>query len=447
MFEHIVIKTGKGNRVRSRCPSRGPKALAAVLALVCTNASGAGFQLLEQNASGLGIAYAGQAAWAHDSSTIFFNPAGMTALPGRNAVGALHFIRPSVEFTNTGSSNANPLLPLGGTGGDGGGWAAVPNLYYSWQVNPTISVGVGVNAPFGLKTEYDPDWVGRFHAIKSELKTVNVNPSLALKVSDSLSIGAGVNFQRADATLTNAVNFGALGSGVATVKGDDTAWGWNAGVLWSFNGGNTRIGAAYRSSMGYKIDGWAAFTNRPAALAAAVPDGPITADVRLPATASLSLFHKPNPKWDLLADVSWTGWSTIKTVNIVRTNGVLLSTTPLEWKDSWRVAAGANYHYNEAWTMRVGVAYDQSPVPDADRTPRIPDSDRTWLALGAQYRMSKNLAFDAGYAYLFVKDGPSNLCTAAQAAANPPACAGKNNLVGTYENDVNILSMQVRYSY
>jgi long-chain fatty acid transport protein len=417
-----------------------------VLAALCGEAAGSGFQLLEQNASGLGNAYAGQAASAQDSSTIFFNPAGMTQLPGRNAVGAVHFIKPSIEFSNSGSSSANPLLPLGGNGGNGADWAAVPNLYYSWQVNPQVFVGLGVTAPFGLKTDYDPTWVGRFHAIHSELRTVNVNPTVALKVSDSLSIGAGVNFQRADATLSNAVNFGALGEGIATVKGDDTTWGWNAGVMYS-PGPDTRIGVAYRSSMGYKIDGWASFAGRPAALAGAVPDGPITADVRLPATASLSLFHRLNPKWDLLADVSWTGWSTIKAINIVRTNGQLLSTTPLEWRDSWRYSVGANYHASNAWTLRFGVAYDQSPVTDAERTPRVPDTDRTWVAIGAQYRMSKQLALDAGYAHLFVKDSSSDLCNAAQAAVHPAACAGRNNLVGTYENDVNILSLQLRYTY
>jgi long-chain fatty acid transport protein len=420
--------------------------VAAVLATLADEAAGSGFQLLEQNASGLGNAYAGQAASAQDASTLFFNPAGMTMLPGRNAVGALHLIKPSVEFTNTGSSSANPLLPLGGNGGDAGGWAAVPNLYYSSQLSPNLFLGIGVTAPFGLKTEYDPDWVGRFHAIKSAVKTVNVNPSVALKVSDTLSIGAGVNYQRADAELSNAVNFGALGEGVATVKGHDTAWGWNAGVMLSL-GPDTRIGASYRSSMGYKIDADVKFTNRPAALAAQLPDGPVTADARFPAMASLSLFHRLNPRWDLLADVSWTGWSSLKTLNISRVNGLLLSTTPLEWKDTWRVSAGANHHYNSEWTFRFGVSYDQSPVPDADRSPRVPDNDRTWLALGAQYRMSKQLAVDAGYAYIFVKDSSSNLCNAAQAAANPPACAGKNNLVGTYENDINILSVQLRYTY
>ena len=322
----------------------------------------------------------------------------------------------------------------------------VPNLYYSWQVNPRVFVGIGVNPPFGLTTEYDADWAGRFHAIKSEVKTVNINPSVALKVSDMLSVGAGVNYQRADAELSNAANFGALGEGTATVKGHDTTWGWNAGVMLSL-GPDTRIGAAYRSSMGYKIDADVTFANRPAALAALVPDGPVTADVRFPATASLSVFHRLTPQWDVLGDLSWTGWSTLKTLNIVRPNGALLTTLPLEWKDTWRISAGANYHYNSDWTFRFGISYDQSPVPDADRSPRVPDNDRTWLALGAQYRMSKQLAIDAGYAYIFVKDSSINLCNAAQAAANPPACAGKNNLVGTYENDINILSVQLRYAY
>jgi long-chain fatty acid transport protein len=432
--------------VRSQSRSRASSAVAALLTAFCGEASASGFQLLEQNASGLGNAYAGQAASAQDASTIFFNPAGMALLPGRNAVGAVNFIKPSMEFTNTGSSTANPLLPLGGDGGNAGSLAVVPNLYYSWQVNPQVFVGVGVNAPFGLKTEYDADWVGRFHAIKSEVKTVNINPSVALKVSDMLSVGAGVNYQRADAELSNAVNFGALGAGTATVKGHDTAWGWNAGVMLSL-GPDTRIGAAYRSSMGYKIDADVRFANRPAALAAQVPDGPVTADARFPETASLSLFHRLTPRWELLGDVSWTGWSTLKTLNIVRPNGALLSTTPLEWKDTWRVSAGANYHYNSDWTLRFGMSYDQSPVPDADRSPRVPDSDRTWVTLGAQYRMSKQLAIDAGYAYIFVKDSSVNLCNGAQAAANPAACAGKNNLVGTYENDINLLSVQLRYAY
>jgi long-chain fatty acid transport protein len=436
----------------------------AALAGISGGAAASAFQLMEQNASGLGNAYAGQSASAQDASTIFFNPAGMTKLPGKNAVGAINAIKPGAEFTNT-SSTLAPLQPsLGGNGGDAGDWALVPNTYFSWQLTPQLFVGFGLNAPYGLKTEYDPSWAGRFHAIESEVKTINVNPSVAYKVSDTLSIGAGINWQRADATLSNAVNysaaaFGAGGAGllaaiggpgvegVGTVKGHDDTWGYNFGVMFDLSP-STRIGAAYRSAMNYTIKGDATFTSRPALLAGGIPDGPVTADVKLPATASIAVFHRLNPKWDVLADLSWTGWDSIQTLNIVRTSGPLLTTTPLNWSDTWRVGVGANYHHDGAWTFRFGVAYDESPVPDADRTPRIPDQDRTWLAVGAQFRVSKQLAIDVGYTHIFVKEASVNLCNAAQAASNPRACAGKNNLVGSYDdNKVDIISAQVRYAF
>jgi long-chain fatty acid transport protein len=437
--------------------------VAAALAAMASGASGAGFQLMEQNASGLGNAYAGQGASAQDASTIFFNPAGMTYLPGKNVVGAINAIRPSSKFSNTTSTLAPLQTSLGGNGGDAGDWAFVPNAYFSWQLNPQLFVGLGLNAPFGLKTEYDAAWVGRFHAIESELKTININPSIAFRVNSVVSVGAGVSYQKADATLTNAVNYsaaafgaggaallGAIGGagqeGVAKVQGDDWAWGYNFGAMFDVSPG-TRLGVAYRSSTSYKISGTVAFSNRPALLAGGLPDGPVTADITLPAIASVNLFHKINPQWELLADLSWTEWSRLKTLNIVRSTGALLATTPLNWRDTWRVGVGANYNINNAWTLRVGTAYDQSPVPDADRTPRIPDQDRVWLAIGAQYRLSKQAAIDFGYAHLFVKDGSVNLCNAAQAAANPAACAGKNNLVGNFQNDVNILSAQLRYTF
>src|SRR5262245_23869614 len=228
-------------------------------------AQAGGFALIEQNASGMGNAYAGQAASAQDASTIFFNPAGMTQLPGRQAVVAGHLIRPSSEFNNTGSTTAFTLapppapagaaFPLGGNGGDAGDWAFVPNAYLSWQLAPAWFAGVGLNVPFGLKTEYDSSWVGRFHAIESEIKTINVNPSIAFKVTDAVSLGAGVSWQRVEATITRATNYSAAAAvaiggglvppaalpavgaiavtpteGVVKLDADNDAWGWNVGA-------------------------------------------------------------------------------------------------------------------------------------------------------------------------------------------------------------------------
>ena len=434
---------------------------AGLIAAGLSSAAGAsGFALIEQNASGMGNAYAGQAASAQDASTVYFNPAGLTRLPGRQAVVSGHAIVPKAEFANASSTVAPLQVNLGGNGGDAGGLAWVPNLYLSWQLNEKWFAGLGLNAPFGLTTEYDANWVGRFHAIESSLKTMNVNPSIAYQLSDSVSLGAGLNFQKADAKLTNAVNysaaaFGAGGApllaaiggagqeGVGVIKGDDSTWGYNLGALFNL-GDDTRIGVSYRSSVEHQLKGTVAFTNRPALLAAGIPDGAVTATLKLPASASWSLFHRYSDKWDVLADVSWTQWSSIQALNVYRTTGVLLTTTPLNWRNTYRLSLGANHRYNQAWTLRMGVAYDQSPVPDFDRTPRVPDNDRTWLSLGAQYNLSKDDAIDFGYSYIFVKSNTVNLCTAANAAVYPTTCSGKNTLSGSFTGNINIVSVQYR---
>src|SRR5258706_1975214 len=175
-------------------------AVVAALAGWSTASVAAGFALTEQKASGLGNAYAGQAAAAEDASTIYFNPAGMSRLPGKNVVFVGNLIKPSATFNNTGSTPAvSTVLGAGpfaqnGTGGDGGDLAFIPNFYLSWQLDPQWHVGIGVGVPFGLKTNYDSDWMGRVHAIKSEIKTINVNPSVAFKGNDAFSVGAGGNW-------------------------------------------------------------------------------------------------------------------------------------------------------------------------------------------------------------------------------------------------------------
>lgn len=430
-----------------------------------------GFALIEQNASGLGNAYAGQAASAQDASTIYFNPAGMTRLPGRQGVVAAHLIKPSSKFNDTGTTPAFSTValtgpfPMGGNGGDAGDLAVVPNAYLSWQLLPQLFVGIGVNVPFGLKTDYDADWKGRFHALKSEVKTINVNPSVAWKFNDVFSIGAGVNYQRFDAELTKAVNYSFLASaggipgvpalteGSNKIEGDDGAWGFNLGVLFKPLP-STDIGIHYRSKLKYKLSGSVTFNNRPATVNAliGVPavfnqagDGPITADVTLPDTLSVSAKHQINPKWDVLADVTWTGWSSLDSLKIVRSNGFTLEDTPFNWRDTYRFSLGFNWRPMEPWTFRFGVAYDQTPTSDTYRTPRIPDQNRTWVAFGGQYKVSANGAIDFGYAHLFVKD--AKVDASGPPALSAPLVLGRGALRGTYDSHVDILSVQYRHSF
>lgn len=419
----------------------------AVSAAWAVNVQAAGFALMEQNASGLGNAYAGAAAAAEDASTIFFNPAGMTYVPGRQVVIGGNFIRPKTEFNDKGSTVPPFGHPRGGDGGDAGDLSFVPHGYLSWEVVPSkVWLGVGVGVPFGLKTDYDDDWVGRFHGTHSEVKTININPSIAWKANETVSVGFGLNLQKFDAELANAVSYSAaiLGGGgplvpglegTAKVEGDDWGWGWNAGIMLNLSPA-TRLGIAYRSTIKFNLDGDVKFRNRPASLNAALPDGDIKAKVRVPDSLSVALSHQYTPKLQVLADYTWTGWDTIQDISIERKSGDPLDRLELDMHNTWRVGVGVNYQLNDAWKLRGGIAYDRSAIRHG-RTPRLPDEDRLWFAVGAQYAISKQAAIDVGYAYLTTRGD----------ASIDLSSASKGNLRGDYDANVHIVAVQGRYSF
>lgn len=444
-------------------------------------ASGAGFALQENSGSAMGNAFAGGAAAAEDASTVWSNPAGMSRLASPEVSLAIHLITPSFKFHDDGSVPA-ASQPLGGTGGDAGSLNVVPNLYVAVPIDRQWSVGVGVNAPFGLVTEYDDNWIGRFQAVKSDIKTINVNPSVSWRVNDTFAVGAGVSWQRIDAELTQKANYsGALGQAAVTaagagafptslvptivaltpglasnvkVEGDDSAWGWNIGLLWDATP-QTRIGAQYRSSIKYHVSGNISFDHPalpalPPALApvvgglaagvnGALANGGVTANIEVPDIANVSVFHRLNDRWDLMADLQYTRWSTFKELKFVRTTGVALPATPENFDDVWRVSVGATYHWNDAWSFRGGLAWDQTPVTNADRTPRLPDGDRVWIAVGAQYRFNRNLALDGGFVYIPVKR-PDILQNAGSTAMN-------GLIKGNYDASVTIFSAQLTYTF
>jgi long-chain fatty acid transport protein len=395
--------------------------VAGALLAMSGAASASGFALIEQSASGLGNAYAGGAASAEDASTVYFNPAGMTNIKGSQVLVAVHAIKPSAQFSNNGSTGA-----LGtDTGGDAGSLALVPSLYLVGDIGEQWKYGIGVSSPFGLKTEYSSSWIGRNLAIKSELKTVNINPSISYKMSDMVSLGFGLDAQYAEATLTKSGN--ALGE--VKVTGNDWAYGWNIGTLIQVNK-ELRIGAAYRSSIKHSLKGDVNF-------AAAPPyNGSVSADVEVPDSFSLSFVNAINPQWEVMGDITLTKWSTFKNLDVIRTGAQTpLSHTAENWSDTYRYSLGATHRYNDAWKVRIGVAYDQTPTSDQYRTPAIPDSDRTWLALGGQYKISATSALDFGYAHIYVKN------------ATIDQSVGAAKVVGSYQNSVDILSMQYAYSF
>jgi long-chain fatty acid transport protein len=344
-------------------------------------------------------------------------------------------------------------------------------------LNDRFAVGFGVNAPFGLKLEYDNDWIGRFQALKSEIETYNFNPSFSWRLSNVVTLGFGVDYQKLQAELTNFLDYSAVTaqgagqlvqagllpasqlpavlaasanlSGLARVRGDDSQWGYNAGVLFELPS-QTTIGLSYRSALDYKVKGSATFapptaTNPVVATIIAgagqttLANGRASVDLKLPDSAILSLKQAVGNDFEVLADVAWTGWSTVQELRVVRDSGVTLSLTPERWKDTWRYAVGGVYKLNDAWKLRAGVAYDEAPVPDSTRTARLPDADRKWVALGAQWSVTPQMVIDAGYAHLFSSDS--------RISQDAGSVLANGLLAGTQSTSVNIVSVQASYKW
>jgi long-chain fatty acid transport protein len=427
-------------------------------------AQSAGFALIEQDVSGMGNAYAGAAATADSLGTLYFNPAGMTRLPGTRAAAAVHLVLPSSEFRNAGSTFVLGGGPIpGSNGGDAGGLAAVPHSYFSHQLNDRTWLGFAINAPFGLTTEYDSDWVGRYHAIRSAVKTINLNPSLAYKVSDRVSVAAGVNVMYLEGEFTNAIDFGTLNQiplvqgglggalgpvgpgqadGRSAIEGDSWGYGFNLGALVELNDA-TRIGVHYRSEVEHDIEGDVRFDLPTPALAGVFSNAGVKADVTLPASFSLSAYHQLNDEWALMADYTWTGWSSIPELRFDFANGLPDGVTTFNWKDTDRVSAGASYTpADSGWTYRFGAAWDESPIRDAaSRTPRLPDNDRIWLAVGAGWSPTPQVTVDIGYAHLIIDD-PQIAKTGTE-----PEDVTRGALNGSYDSRVDILSIQATYRF
>lgn len=471
-----------------RLLTRSTVVSSSLLGALCVAAPGAsfasGFQLLEQSSSALGSAFAGVAATAENPSTVFFNAAGLTRLDKPALATSVTGINISTKFHDA-ASTAALGQSLGSEGGQAGNFTVLPAVYGSLPVSDRIVLGLGLNVPFGLKTTYDNDWMGRFQATKSEVKTYNINPAIAFKFNDYVSVGVGADFQHIQAELGSDVNYTAVIAqvlsqraaagqipgcpatpscaatvsallapnaglqGASKVRGDDSGWGFDVGLLFTLPS-NTRIGLAYRSGIDYTVEGTVNFeppttTNAvgapviAGASATTLADGPARLRIKLPAIARASLVQTMNAKLDLLADVSWTQWSNVQQLAIQRPNGVAISTTPELWRDTWRYAVGMSYALNDAWKLRAGVAYDQSPVPDSTRTPRLPDKGRKWLSVGAQWRITEAADLDAGYTHLFLSD--------ARVHQDNGSAAAYGLLDGSQKTEIDIVGVQVSVKF
>ncbi|MBX8508557.1 outer membrane protein transport protein [Pseudomonas cichorii] len=382
--------------------------LGLTAALVSTQLLAGGFARTEQSISGMGIGQAGRASAAEDASTVYGNPAGMARLEGRQITAGVAFIDASTDISHVSGRSS------GSNDGDMVPFSSVPFGFYTQQLDEHWAFGFGVYAPFGLSTDYENGFQGRMFASKSDIKVVTLQPTISYAFNDRLSIGFGPTLNRIAGTLESDITLSpAIPDTHVKVKGDDTALGFNAGVL--FNATDTaRVGLSYHSKVDYKLD-----CHTQVATGAGTPPLLLasnrydcTLKVTTPESYDFSVTQALSDAWTLYASATWTGWSRLQDLSLrnqpisAAQGGSLASALTgsiqegLNWHDTWAYAIGTAYRLNPQWVLRTGLMFDQSPTSNTNRSPRTPTGDRRIFSLGVGYNVTPQLTLDLAYSYL-----------------------------------------------
>ena len=443
----------------------------ALLAILAGSgvAEAAGYAIREQSAAGQGSSYAGMTAGEGGVSAMFFNPAALALVDKPTIEQDLTLIIPDAKVSGASASTVlGTPVPGQASPSDAYPDIGVPAFYGAYPIDDQWHLGLSLNAPFGLGTKYDEDWAGRYHAVKSKLFSITGTPTLSWQPKPWLSLGAGLAVQYIHAELTNAVDFGTIGAivqsragrplpvavapgsqdGKAKVEGDDVGVGVALGVIAEPIDG-TRLGLSYRSQIRHGIDGDATFdlgTSGVGAIVAAATgqfqDTGARASLTTPTMVSFGASQKVGEKWTLLGELAWTDWSQFNELRVQFDNPAQAdSVTTEDWKDTWFASLGAAYRLNDQWTFRTGAAYDQSPVRDEERGPRIPDGDRYWLSAGASWSPWPDWTFDLGYSHIFIQDGDVRL------SAGGVGNATRGNLQAAYESHIDIVAVAARIAF
>ena len=353
-----------------------------------TQTYAAGFQLSEQSAIQMGRAMAGAGVVGDDLSAVHYNPAGMTLLSGTRMQATGTWVAVNLDYKGDSGQSENGRLK----------GQTIPAGFITHQINDSLWAGLGLTVPYGMGTEYGEGWKGKSRGTESMILTFDINPNLAWKVNDKLSVGGGISLQYAKAELGMG-----MGPMQANVKGDSWAWGWNVGLM--FQPVETvRLGLAYRSHIAHNADGHTTLNNVPNATGVSNLRSDMEVRLKTPDTITLSATWEATDALRLSGTARWSKWSNFRSLNVQNLDlaGTKLGTTVVEnnWDDTWFFSVGADYKLNGQWTVRGGVAYDQGPVENQYRMAVIPDTDRVWFSGGASYKYTDNLTFDFGATYI-----------------------------------------------
>lgn len=469
--------------------------IAAALSALSLNAQASGYRFGSQSVAAQGSADA-NAAEANDASTLFYNPAGMARLEGRQIQAGATIVVPHSTYTDTGSTHFTGTS-TGGTAASGYAPDSVtaPSLYFAQKINDQWAAGIGLFVPYGAKLDYGNTWTGRYALSNIKLESVALNPSVSFKLNQQHSFGFGISAEHMKANLGQAVDvpggiaatkaaalrgnptaiaqvqamalagvlplLGSVNDGHGSMDGDDWGYGFNLGYLFQLNE-STRFGLAYRSSVSHKLKGdavWdfsgvssSAVLNRIVAAASGKGNSGALVELHTPETVSANFFHQIDSKWAAMGDLTWTRTSRLGNLNIQFPNS-----SPAEgdlvirqqWKDTYRLSLGTNYKYNDKLMLRAGVAFDESPVRSAELThPALPDSDRYQFSLGASYKLSPQSSIDLAYSYLDFKDARLNYTNGCTPVSATGVCTGNGETTrGVFKTYLQLLGVAYNYKF
>ncbi|HEY4940372.1 MAG TPA: outer membrane protein transport protein [Rhizomicrobium sp.] len=431
-----------------------------LFALGASPALGAGYGLKEHSADAMAAAYAGAAATSSDASYLAYNPASLAGVMDTDFSISMVAILPGSKGTYA-SATTSAGNPTGGSLTPSGfiSDALVPAFGFRHRLSDRIAVGLEISAPWGLRTDYPATWAGRYDAQKTELLTINATPTISYQLSPSLTFGAGLQVEYAQGTLTSAIDTGTLGAlngipgsvpggqdSFARLGGKSWTFGYTAGVM-ARPSDSLTLGLSYRSSLQHDLKGPLTFTLDATGVGATIravtglfTDTRQTTPLTMPDMVEFGARNEFSSNWSGMVELDWTHWSRFRQLTVIAANPLQPNdVTTTHWRNTLFGSVGLEYRASQSLAFRAGAAYDQSPVPDATREPRIPDADRIWLSAGVRCRLSSSMDLNVTASRLF------NLKT--DVALNPaiPGAALRGTLTGTTQSYVNVAGLQLTY--
>lgn len=357
--------------------------------LLIANSYAGGYSSSLYSTSGLGNAYSGSATGSHDISDVFFNPAVTAGLDKSEVILSGSFLSLSIDpdlmqsnFAANGTETRNV-----------GTRKFIPAFYASTPLNKNTSLNFAVTTPFGLETRYNRNWVGKYRAVDSSISTINFNPSLAYKINDKLSFGAGLVAQQYEVELTKKAILNALtlAEGFGRLKGNDWGYGFNLGALYKISS-NSNIGIGYRSAIKHNLKGIVSVNDN-------LMVSKFKSNTSTPESITIGASQNLTSNFQILSDITWTRWSRLKSLRVTTNNPYLDSNSKYNWNNSVLYSIGSNYKIGSKDIFRFGLAYEKDAVNDRNREPTVPNGDKYWVTAGINHKFENNLQLDFTYAY------------------------------------------------